>query len=480
MRRKKIMGIFALIMSVTMFSFAGCGNKSSVNSSSIDVKNESINAGKEVKKLSVKKGKQQEKTEQSEKWSKEEIKYYEQVYKDYNSSLLYSFMNQSWGNNPKQGMVACSNINMYLASGMLSEMTTGKSREQILNSFGDNLQRVYVSDCENIKGQEKIERKEEQKLIRKSMGYISSGIKTKNCSLGNSIWLNNRYDFSDKVLEILKHNYNAYNLTGKMGSRNFDDKINTWIDKQTGGKVKGNIKTDKDMVMMLLSTVNFEDQWKVRFDKNNTKTGTFYGQNAYTCGNTTEEEKIDIEKCEFLNGESNYAYTETDKYQAVSIPMSKSKMNIILPKENIAADRLINKKTAKEIISLCDENNKKWDYSKMVRLSLPKLEFDSELDMNPILQSMGVKNIFNRKKADFSELMSKPDNIYVSQAKQKSSVNIDENGCSMASYTEITLESMGLTEKKVTMNCNRPFVLIVSTDDGLPVFMGAVNRVTGE
>ena len=57
-------------------------------------------------------------------------------------------------------------------------------------------------------------------------------------------------------------------------------------------------------------------------------------------------------------------------------------------------------------------------------------------------------------------------------------MTIDENGCSMASYTEIALEALA-DEKKdtVTMNCNRPFIIIVSTSDGLPIFMGAVNRV---
>ena len=47
----------------------------------------------------------------------------------------------------------------------------------------------------------------------------------------------------------------------------------------------------------------------------------------------------------------------------------------------------------------------------------------------------------------------------------------------MASYTEIAIDALA-DEKKdtVTMNCNRPFIIIVSTSDGLPIFMGAVNR----
>ena len=115
---------------------------------------------------------------------------------------------------------------------------------------------------------------------------------------------------------------------------------------------------------------------------------------------------------------------------------------------------------------------------------MPKLDFKTELELNPLMQDMGIKNIFDGKKADFSKMfVSDGENkseggIYVSKAKQKSRLTIDENGCSMASYTEVAL--VGFADEKkdtVTMNCNIPFIIIVSTSDGLPIFMGAVNRV---
>ena len=503
MRKDRIVRAFALFMAVVIAGTTGCGNKKvSVDKmGNKNVSTQNVSDNKKNDDSSSSKGEQNNKREVTGKEeknnkeknnnvnvSKEEAKSYRQIYKDYSSSLLYHFLEQNWGENPKRGLVLCSNINMYLVSGMLSEMTGGQSREQILDSFGKNMFRVSVSDSENVNDRKKQEQEEEQKIIREMMGYISGKVKSKNCSLGNSIWLSDKYDYSKGTATIPKKDYNAYSLTGEMGSKSFNDKINKWLDEQTGGKIKGSLKTDKDMVMLLLSAVNFKNQWNIRFDKNHTKTGIFYGQLSYTCGNTTEDEKVDKEKCSFLNSEYAYAYAENDRYQAVSIPMTDANMNIILPKENVAADRLINKKDARQMVSLCNTFNKKWDYSKMVRLSMPKLDFTSKLELKSLMQDMGVKNIFNSKKADFSKLLAsdgdnKSENgIYVSKAKQKSSLTIDENGCSMASYTELGLkEGIGRQKNEtVTMNCNRPFVIIVSTNDGLPIFMGAVNRVTGE
>ena len=35
---------------------------------------------------------------------------------------------------------------------------------------------------------------------------------------------------------------------------------------------------------------------------------------------------------------------------------------------------------------------------------MPKLDFKSELELNPLMQDMGIKNIFDGKKADFSKM----------------------------------------------------------------------------
>ena len=427
MRKDMIAKVFALFMTLVIAgTTTGCGGrKTSLNekgNKNVDTQKISDNQKKDGESLSSEVQDKKKKLVGKKKklpvnLSKKEVKNYKQIYKDYNSSLLYHFLKQSWGDNPQQGLVACSNINMYLASGMLSEMTAGQSREQILNSFSKNMFRAAVSDYINANDREEKEREEEQKIVSKMMGYISGKIKSENCSLGNSVWQSDKYDYSGGVDTILKNDYNAYSLTGEMGSKSFNNKINKKKKKKK-------------------------------------------------------------------NSEYAYAYTENGRYQAVSIPMTNANMNIILPKENVAADKLINKKDAKQIISLCNKFNKKWDYSKIVRFSMPKLDFKSELELNPLMQDMGIKNIFDGKKADFSKMfVSDGENkseggIYVSKAKQKSRLTIDENGCSMASYTEVAL--VGFADEKkdtVTMNCNRPFIIIVSTSDGLPIFMGAVNRV---
>lgn len=57
-------------------------------------------------------------------------------------------------------------------------------------------------------------------------------------------------------------------------------------------------------------------------------------------------------------------------------------------------------------------------------------------------------------------------------------MRVDEKGCSVASYTQVAMtKSMALADMKKEMKCNRPFLVVVSNEKGLPLFVGAVNRI---
>ena len=236
--------------------------------------------------------------------------------------------------------------------------------------------------------------------------------------------------------------------------------------------------------MLLLSAANFKDEWEEPiFDRKDTGKDTFYGRNYYTCGNTTEEEKLDKVTCDFMNTSWNGLCVENKHFQAVSIPMKNTRMTLVLPRKGISFDKVSSTERIKEIIELCDPESPKWKQG-LVKLSLPKLQFQSDLDLIPMLQEMGIKDAFQLENADFGRVWkekepetSVPD-LYVSKARQAGAVKVDENGCSVASYTEIAItESMMIPDIQMTMKCNRPFIIIVSDEKGIPLFVGAVSRI---
>ena len=111
-----------------------------------------------------------------------------------------------------------------------------------------------------------------------------------------------------------------------------------------------------------------------------------------------------------------------------------------------------------------------------VRLSVPKFDVSSLTDLIQGLINLGVTDVFG---SDFSPLTDVP-NVFVSEAKHAARVMIDEKGCTGAAYTLIIAQFNGRPEEKETIDfiLDRQFVFAVTSDNGIPLFVGAVNDLT--
>lgn len=112
----------------------------------------------------------------------------------------------------------------------------------------------------------------------------------------------------------------------------------------------------------------------------------------------------------------------------------------------------------------------------MVTLKFPKFKIDSKRDTIGTMRAMGVRDIFEPESADFSSLME-GDGCYVGKASQAMQVSVDEEGCSVSAYSEVVGFDKGAApDKKRSMCCDRPFLFVISSGNGIPVFAGVVNQ----
>ena len=111
-------------------------------------------------------------------------------------------------------------------------------------------------------------------------------------------------------------------------------------------------------------------------------------------------------------------------------------------------------------------------------MSLPKFAISSSLDLIPVLKSNGVTNLFDSTAADFTKLLGKKQSqVYVDKVWQATKASVDEQGCSVDSFTEVEMKVGGIwPEKKFTVKCDHPFLFIIS-NNRLPVFAGVVNEM---
>src|SRR5699024_5563207 len=132
-----------------------------------------------------------------------------------------------------------SPLSVYMALAMLSEVTDGQTRAQILS----------------LLGAEDIQQLRERANAIWNAAYCDDGAYTS--ILGNSLWLSDLVGYNDSTLEYLSENYYASSYSGTPGSEEMNQALQAWINSQTGGLLENAVKGVKftpDTILSLCST----------------------------------------------------------------------------------------------------------------------------------------------------------------------------------------------------------------------------------
>lgn len=231
------------------------------------------------------------------------------------------------------------------------------------------------------------------------------------------------------------------------------EEVNNWSNEKTHGKIKKIIEElDVNTVMILLNAVYFKGNWVYPFEKENNKNLPFY--------NFRKEKKI----VETMIQEEYFNYYQNSEAQVIELPYEKDFMSaiIILPSDNLNINNYI------ETLLSNGENLYELIYklkAAKVHLELPKFELDFSLDLNEVLQQMGMKLIFDQQKADLSRLCWGYKNLYVDSVIHKAYLKVDEIGSEAAAVSAVIIEESAMEiikkEKVYKMQVNRPFLFLL-------------------
>ena len=86
--------------------------------------------------------------------------------------------------------------------------------------------------------------------------------------------------------------------------------------------------------------------------------------------------------------------------------------------------------------------------------------------------------MFDYNVSNFEPLMHNDIPAYISEVNHAARVMVDEEGCTAASYVQMDAEAGAAAPpaKEVDFILDRPFIFIIQTGDGMPLFAGVVNH----
>ena len=243
------------------------------------------------------------------------------------------------------------------------------------------------------------------------------------------------------------------------------EKINGDVEKATNGKIKDLFSADSfdsSTRLVLVNALYFKGTWKRQFDKQQTKKGDFYVTSSKTV------------KADMMTTKGEYSVADVDELKATVIKLpykgERFYMAIILPNEKDGLKNL-EKRLLKFDFS---KGPPKYENPKQYYVKIPKFQIESKFDLLDKLQSLGIKDLFDKQKADLSGFNGKKD-LFGSKMIQKAFIAVDEEGSEAAAATGLVVSSRSLSSQPPTFDCDHPFVfLIEDSKTGLMLFTGRV------
>ena len=242
------------------------------------------------------------------------------------------------------------------------------------------------------------------------------------------------------------------------------DVINAWANEKTRGRIShlaDGMIDPQNTRMFLANAVYFKGKWSDPFQPDDTKNRTFHLRGG-------GQKEIPM-----MTQSKTFTYRHGTGYQAVRLPYEGENlaMYVFLPETNSSLEHLLG------IL-----NGDRWQRvtkpgfsEKDGTVVLPKFKLEYSVELAPPLQSLGMKLAFDRKQADFSGIAS---NLYVSAARQKTFVEVKEEGTEAAAVTAVMMELSTGPEpprEHFDMIVDRPFVFLIEDNrTGMILFMGVM------
>lgn len=110
---------------------------------------------------------------------------------------------------------------------------------------------------------------------------------------------------------------------------------------------------------------------------------------------------------------------------------------------------------------------------------MPKFDVSADFNLNQSLQNLGIKDVFEQNKANFTPLLANDsDPTFLSSVKQGTRVAIDEEGVTATSFTAMMTDGAAMpSEEDIDFVLDQPFVFVINDIRGLPLFVGIVNQL---
>ena len=364
-----------------------------------------------------------------------------------------------------------SPLSFYYAMAILANAADGNTKVQIENALG-----MSVDDLNNF-------------LSEMEQTYQSDMYKYFNKA--NALWFNTDLGkLKEDYVSVINEYYgDSINEGSFADSRKLVNEVNSWSASHTDGSIDSIIDEsdlNEESFFLILNALTGGGYWDFPFDVSETRYQEFRSHDG---SNGLVE----------MMRKTEFGYWSDEKSEGFMKELDSGVQFIgILPNEGVDIYDYINQmdgdtiKKFQESVRYQDEvgtvkvkvGDSEYEEPLVdehyTNLSFPKYKFEKEYNLNDTLLKMGLADIFDANACDFSKMADGA--LYVQQAKQKCTIEVDEE---KAVATAVTLIEGGKgaggyqVREKIYHDVvfDRPFLFAMCVGREFPIFLGVVTRL---
>ncbi len=261
-------------------------------------------------------------------------------------------------------------------------------------------------------------------------------------AIGNSVWTRQGFPVHADFLAAVRESFDAEVAELDFASPSASGRINGWVRDATNGRIEDIVPAaiPADIVMYLINAIYFKAPWTFRFDPSDTRDAPFHLDDGSTRTVPLMSLRRDIR------------YFGNDRFEAVDLPYGGSafSMTIVLPQPDVRVDDVaasLDTATWQDMTGGFRERD--------IEVFLPRFRMAYERTLNDDLAALGMVDAFDHR-ADLSRL-SPVAGLWISSVRQKSWVEVNEEGTEAAAATVVTV----VESAPPAFRADRPFLFFI-------------------
>ncbi|XP_051796676.1 leukocyte elastase inhibitor-like isoform X23 [Acanthochromis polyacanthus] len=284
-------------------------------------------------------------------------------------------------------------------------------------------------------------------------------------SVANRLYGEQSYQFVQEFLGKTRKHYNAelesVDFITDYEKARFN--INSWVEKQTQGKIKDVLAqgvVDDMTRLVLVNAIYFKGKWNKQFKESSTRDAPFRVNK-----NETKSVKMMYQTTEF----PLKSIPEVN-CKILEMPYKGKELSMLIFLPNDMEDSTTGlEKLEKE---LTYEKFVEWTrpdriYEVEVQVGLPRFKMEEKYDMKKVLVSMGMVDAFDMGKSDFSG-MSPVNDLVLSEVIHKAFVEVNEEGTEAAAATVATYVDCSYTPPAKFI-ADHPFLFFIRHNPSMSI-----------